>query len=408
MPPNKHEVLDDVHVAEGANFMKPIPFTADIIEKASELLVQFDSFLPEDLKTTFFLARWVRMYQGDVENIEIKLKEYIRHRAAFKYDDVDLVGAIEKLEFVDKVFSKFAISKLDQTNMSGDVVVFLQKMEGSDIKEIIKTMPFSNVLNAYFVMQETMQRAMHKHEKETGRQACASIILDLHGINLSDFINPLGAPSKLARLVVKIWSEYFSETTSRLYLVRSPGLISLMWQVAKYILDAKTQKQVVFVDKFDHLKAFFNENAIPVKWGGARQDNSSHSEDKDECFNKIQSITPSMYYDSNEIFIQNGFAKIPALHNLSIKNKEIESIEVEGKVGQKIIWHYYTNSELVFDVIYENNENVPIIPGTFGTCLKVPEQGVIEVNKNGTYCFRWSNINGGWLSAKVQYVILLK
>ena len=87
-------------------------------------------------------------------------------------------------------------------------------MKDCDLKEISKVIPLSYVLHSYFLLHECFQRAMRKRELETGAPAAVAVILDLEGLNLTDFINPMSNPCKLARLVVKIWSEYFSENVS--------------------------------------------------------------------------------------------------------------------------------------------------------------------------------------------------
>jgi hypothetical protein len=97
---------------------------------------------------------------------------------------------------------------------SDDVVVFIQKMEGTCLKKIMEMMPLSNVLHSYFFLQTCFQRAIQAHEKQNGRPSAVVVVLDLQGLNLTDFINPLSSSSKLARLVVKIWSDYFSENVS--------------------------------------------------------------------------------------------------------------------------------------------------------------------------------------------------
>uniref|UniRef100_A0AC35THY2 CRAL-TRIO domain-containing protein n=1 Tax=Rhabditophanes sp. KR3021 TaxID=114890 RepID=A0AC35THY2_9BILA len=412
MSPNKVETLSTIESTQ-LNWIKPMPFDEKTLAHASTLKTKFKSFLPQDLTTQFFLARWVRMYKGDEEQIEARLREYIRHRKGLGYDGDDYLQVIKDLQFPYKVLSKFSVSKLKQTNYSGDVVVYLQQLNGTDIKEIIKTIPFSNILHTYFILQECMLRAIHEHEAKTGRQSCAVIVLDMDGINLGDFVNPLANATKLARLVVKIWSDYFTETMTRLFLVRPPGILSLMWQLAKFILDEKTSSQVVFVQKFEDIKEYLDEATIPIAWGGSRIDTSGWSEVPANCLKNITKITPDMYYDAEAIFVQNGLNIIPPLKTLSAKKKTTEKIVINAKEGQKIVWHYVTYNELFFDVVYKNDSNsdvdedCPIIPGTYGTCLKCPEQGVIEVKKDGEYHFRWNNVNGGWLAAKIQYAIVV-
>jgi isoaspartyl peptidase/L-asparaginase-like protein (Ntn-hydrolase superfamily) len=49
---------------------------------------------------------------------------------------------------------------------------------------MMKIMPLSNVLHAYFSLQTAFQRAIHEHEKKTGRPAAVIVVLDLQGKSL--------------------------------------------------------------------------------------------------------------------------------------------------------------------------------------------------------------------------------
>ncbi len=96
-------------------------------------------------------------------------------------------------------------------SFSDDVMVWIQRMEGVELREILKCLPLSHVLHSYFLIQELFHQAMAEHERRTGRQSAIAVIIDLEGLSISDFLNPVSASSKLARLIVKIWSDYFSE-----------------------------------------------------------------------------------------------------------------------------------------------------------------------------------------------------
>lgn len=62
------------------------------------------------------------------------------------------------------------------------------------------------------MLQECFHRAITIHEQKTGRPAIVVVLIDLSDLVLTDFLNPLSAQSKLARFIVKIWADYFSES----------------------------------------------------------------------------------------------------------------------------------------------------------------------------------------------------
>lgn len=74
--------------------------------------------------------------------------------------------------------------------------------------------PFSYVLHSYYILQESFTRAQLEAEKASGSPAAVAVILDLSELNITDFINPLSISSRFARLIVKVWADYFTETVS--------------------------------------------------------------------------------------------------------------------------------------------------------------------------------------------------
>ncbi|KHJ78739.1 hypothetical protein OESDEN_21638 [Oesophagostomum dentatum] len=90
-------------------------------------------------------------------------------------------------------YKRFCISKVDPSIHSGNVHVFVHKMEGTDLKEILKVIPLSYVLHSYFMLHEMFGRAVTETERRTGSPASVVTILDLKGLNLADFLNPLSA-----------------------------------------------------------------------------------------------------------------------------------------------------------------------------------------------------------------------
>lgn len=80
--------------------------------------------------------------------------------------------------------------------------------------QVIKVLPFSYVLHCYHILQEAFTRAQLEIEAVNGQPAIVVAILDLTGLNVTDFINPLSASARFARLIIKVWADYFTETVS--------------------------------------------------------------------------------------------------------------------------------------------------------------------------------------------------
>jgi len=388
----------------------PTPFTPQDLQGAKILQEKFGGRVPPDYNTEFFWARWFRAYHGDVEAIEKKIDEYMTHRRAMGYDGVDIVKFLHAHPIAVKTFERFAVSRYENDTFSGDVVVFLQKMEGVEIKEIMKSIPLSHVLHSYYFLQDDFQRSMLAHEKATGRPAGVVSVLDLKGLNLGDFINPLSTSAKLARLVVKIWSEFFSENLIRLYLLNPPGILSVVWQCAKFIMDKRTQSRVVILQKPEDILLHLDKETIPVELGGTRVDDSGFSSPPASCCNLPKPVTAACVYDAEKMFKEFGHG-VPDLKTVSVKSKHKHDITKECKEGQHLLWHFTVNGDIDFEVVYSadgGKTEESVWPRITLTSLKAPEQGKVLCKRAGQYHVRFTNSTGGWIPIKLHYGVLVR
>ncbi|KHJ88700.1 CRAL/TRIO domain protein [Oesophagostomum dentatum] len=186
--------------------------------------------------------------------------------------------------------TRFCISKVDPSIHSGNVHVFVHKMEGTDLKEILKVIPLSYVLHSYFMLHEMFGRAVTDTERRTGSPASVVTILDLKGLNLADFLNPLSAQVQLARLVVKVWSEYFSDNMCKLLLINPPGIVSLMFKISKFIMDSRTVSKLAFLNDLSELQNYLEPQAIPVEYGGTWRDDSGFAHPPEGCTRPLQPV----------------------------------------------------------------------------------------------------------------------
>jgi len=392
---------------------RPDPFTAEQLEGAKTLRKRLAPILPPTFETDFFLARWFRAYNGDLDVIEQKLKELITHRQTLGYNVDNVIECCSNFDFARKTFERFCISQLKMDVFSEDVAVFLQRMRGVDIKEILKVIPLGYVLNSYMLLQECFHKAIHEHELKTGRPSAVIVIIDLSGLCLTDFMNPLSAPSKLARLVVKMWSDYFSENLIRLYLLRPPGLLSLMWQIAKHIVDAKTLSRIVFVAKTEEILQYLEEKAVPKEFGGQRLDTTGFADPPESCVSLAKPVLPNEYFNiEKEFWLQNGVDKLPEPTYVSLKAKITHEASRECQAGQQLLWAFSVNADITFEIVHiggENKKETTIWPKITLTSLKTPEHDIVKCSRAGIYCLRFTNVSFSmWLATKLYYTIHVK
>lgn len=206
-----------------------------------------------------------------------------------------------------------------------------------------------------------------------------------------------------------------------------PGVLSLMWQLAKHIVDAKTQSRIVFVTKTEDILKYLKAESIPEEWGGTRRDDSGYAHPPQSCCQKGLTITPDHYFDRASWWRSLGFQKPSESKSASVKAKSNFEVKKELKENEKLIWEFSTSSDFTFEIVrivsksgspasYKENlkdtslteDEETIIPRITLTSLKVPEHGQITVKHTGDYIIRWGNPSSSWLNAKLNYIVATK
>ncbi|KAK5974764.1 hypothetical protein GCK32_016124 [Trichostrongylus colubriformis] len=114
----------------------PEPFTEDIMEKARKM--RSTIALPSCFDSPYFLARFLRAHGGDEEVVKTKVEEYFSHREVLGYTGCSDMEMFTEFPIGKATFERFTISLMSRSILSGDVHVFLQKMDGTDLKEMCK------------------------------------------------------------------------------------------------------------------------------------------------------------------------------------------------------------------------------------------------------------------------------
>uniref|UniRef100_A0A183FWD8 CRAL-TRIO domain-containing protein n=1 Tax=Heligmosomoides polygyrus TaxID=6339 RepID=A0A183FWD8_HELPZ len=298
----------------------------------------------------------------------------------------------------DTTYKRFCISLLDRSIRSGDVHVFVHKMEGTDLKEIMKVIPLSYVLHSYFMLHEIFGRAVAETEKRTGRPSSVVTILDLKGLNMAEFLNPLSSPVQLARLVVKVWSEYFSDNMCKLLVINPPGIISLMFKV--FFVYLSTNRLAFLHDTADLMK-YLEPQAIPVEYGGTWRDDSGYAKPPEGCTRPLLPVTSADYRGSDDVWSDFGILKPPASKSYSIKSHN--SCEIVRKCTQasRLIWSFTISGDVEFEIVRrEAGKEIQAWPKITLTSLKLPEYGSVTVTP-GEYVLRFHNPSTTWFPVKV-------
>ncbi|KAK6107941.1 CRAL/TRIO domain family protein [Brugia pahangi] len=394
---------------KSSTYFTPAPITTDEIAGAEKIREIIDD-IPDLFNTTFYLARWWRAYNGDLERIKRNMKDLFDHRRALGYDRIETHLLQTKLEITKKTFERFCISKIALYRKMNNVCVFFQRMVTNDIDEITRVVPFSYVLHSYFIMQEAFTRAQLEVEKATGKPAAVVSILDLSEINTAALLNPLSVSAQFVRLIVKIWADYFVEAQAKLFLINSPALLSIMGQIVKLLMDKATQSRLQFLYQPTDLIKHLNPYLVPEIYGGEWRDDSGYAEKPELVCQKPIKIEPEHYYNCDSLWQKYGFPKVPAKCSETIKRKQTFEVQkISTTESQILLWHFTVSSDIEFSILMktEKDDEQIVWPKITLTSLRTPEQGSIICKRNCSYTLRFTNPSRFLIPIKLQYVIKL-
>ncbi|VDK87509.1 unnamed protein product [Litomosoides sigmodontis] len=393
---------------KSSSYFTPSPITDDEIvgaEKIREIIKD----IPELFNTTFYLARWWRAYNGDLDRIKRNMKDLFDHRRTLAYDRIETHLLQTKLEIPRMTFERFCISKIALYRNVNNVYVFFQRMVTNDIDEISRVVPFSYVLHSYFIMQEAFTRAQLEAEKATGKPAAVVTILDLSEINTTALLNPLSVSAQFVRLIVKIWADYFVETQAKLFLVNSPALLSIMGQIVKLLMDKTTQSRLQFLHQPTDLIKHLNPYLVPAIYGGEWRDESGYAERPELVCQKPIKIEPEHYYNCDLLWQKYGFPNVPPKCTEIIRRKQTFEIKkICTKDSQILLWHFTVSNDVEFSIVKIEMDNEQIIwPKITLTSLRTPEQGSVVCKRDNKYMLRFTNPSRFPIPVRLQYAIEL-
>ncbi|GMR59181.1 hypothetical protein PMAYCL1PPCAC_29376, partial [Pristionchus mayeri] len=378
------------------------PYPQEIMEKAKGIHSSIS--LPPSLDSVFFIARMLRAVNDEME-VRRLIDEILLHRSLLRYSHENEETIYDRL--FPHVYHRFSVSKLEGSPLSGNLHVFVQRMKDVHLRDILSTTAASQILHAYMALQEIFGRTIVATERKTGISSAIVTILDLEGLNLTEFLNPLSPNCKIAKMIVSLWAEYFSETLVRILIINSPGIISIMWQITRHIVDSRTANRLLFLSSVHQLKEYLDPSAIPVAYGGTWRDDSGFSHQPIYCTTVPKPVLPEDIADHDLVWRKHGIEKVPKPSQHSLKAKKQVDIRVCVPHSGHLVYSFTTScsspssGEVIFSILsIENGKEVIVSPPFKIISITVPEQGSLPVIK-GEYIIRFSNPSSSWFNSKV-------
>uniref|UniRef100_A0A914VPI8 CRAL-TRIO domain-containing protein n=1 Tax=Plectus sambesii TaxID=2011161 RepID=A0A914VPI8_9BILA len=199
----------------------------------------------------------------------------------------------------------------------------------------------------------------------------------------------------------------------KMYIVNPPGILSLMWKVAKCIMDQKSQSRIEFLFKPEDLLLHLDAHAVPAAFGGTWTDTSGWAEEPEYCCNSAKTIVSIDYPKPHQVWFDNGFKCAPPMIHGTIKSKQTFVVSrTVTKPGTRLVWEFDVNGDVDFDITRtecagsaQQGKEEPVWPRLTLNCLKMNEQGHLVCKEPGEYRLRFTNSNSTWFVVKLEYAV---
>jgi len=378
--------------------------TEEELKQVKELRSIFHEKIPEDLDTDLNLRRWVHGWKGQMDEIEPRLKLYIQNRKAAKYDQPNHLDTFFDHPLVQKYFKYLAFSReLNVINSKDNGVFLVERIENVDLNNLMKVVTCGDFLHMNFILCEGFMRQILNQEKLSGRPSGMTILYDMSGVKIGDFLNPNSPLMKINKLSMGLFQDYFCDILFKIYLINAPSLFTVAWDVVKHFMNKNTQaKFIPLGSNYEEvLRANIDVNILPVRYGGTKRDDSGLVNPETLCFEPVK-ITEA------DFFVAKKF-----------DDWEVAHIKVGGKFEiKKIIekpstlqWQYWSNSDIDFAVLKESSSGgiMELLTPRMTFCTpKLPEEGEFVCKEPGEYVLEFTNNSTSWFSLKLDYAVKIE
>ncbi|VDM54797.1 unnamed protein product [Angiostrongylus costaricensis] len=227
--------------------------------------------IPDDLNTDLNLVRWIRGYQGNIDEICKKFAHYVASREAAGFTGRDLPERFFEMAMIKPFLPFIASSRLGDSVWSDEHNAFMfVERAWAQPREFIKTFKTSDYLLHCFGYSELLLQLILERERTQPKERGPVqfiVIFDLATVNITDYVNPMSGYMKLWQIRSEMWQDWYPDVVQRIYLVNPPRLVSLLWKIARLFLTEQNLRKMEIVGEKEMTK-HVNKNYVPKEFGG--------------------------------------------------------------------------------------------------------------------------------------------
>ncbi|XP_042818651.1 SEC14-like protein 4 isoform X2 [Panthera tigris] len=369
----------------------------DLSPQQQEALARFQDNLQDLLPTLpnadeYFLLRWLRARNFDLQKSEDMLREHIEFR---KQQDLDNILTWQPPEVI-QLYDSGGLSGYDPEGCP----VWFDLIGTLDPKGLLLSASREELIRKRIKICELLLRECELQSQKLGRKIeMVLMVFDLEGFGLKHLWKP----------AVEIYQQFFAileanypETLKNLIVIRAPKLFPVAFNLVKMFMSEETQRKIVILggNWKQELPKFISPEQLPVEFGGTMTDPDGNP----KCLTKINygGEVPKSYYLRNQVRMQYE-------HKMTVARGSFVQLENEILFpGCVLRWQFASHgADIGFGVFLKTKtgerkragEMVEVLPIRRYKAHLVPEDGSLTCLKPGVCksCrIHWSLFSSFW------------
>ncbi|KAL3989558.1 CRAL/TRIO domain family protein [Acanthocheilonema viteae] len=349
---------------------------SDDIEQFRERMLSVLNKYPS-YNTTFTLERWLRSYNNDIEEAAKRMTRALQNihtlNACMDYDNAESLN--DFLHTLNRAAEYFP-GGIMGPDKHGNIIL-VQPMGRARPKTMMRLGRVSDLYRAAITEAEACMYFLRKEEAVRGCQLSIIFISDLAELSLETIYMPA---MKAYMDVLKILQHLFPNSIRKIYVINSPSMINVLFNMVKRVLSKRLIENVEFLgsDWKQQLRDELGEENIFKYWGGTKE------APKESGTIRMGGEVPDSLRE--EILKTLKFIPDDQLIKTTILAGGLLKIPVHVLQSNSLLQWYFTVSDgdIDFKITYGEEEE-EIWPHFRLSTEFVPEYGELICHQKGTY-----------------------
>ncbi|OUC47040.1 putative ATP synthase F0, A subunit [Trichinella nativa] len=360
--------------------------------------------IPKDVGTDYNLERWWKGWQGDLERIKMHFESYIINRRAAGLEDPALIDNFLQHPVIRRVLPVVRMSvKPFVVNTKDNTIVVINCLGNIEHLKLARVLTSGELLMYYFVTAEYFFKQVLEQERRTGKMSGVTLIYDLFGLKVLDYLNPFSAIMQIFALGSTVIQEYYCELLTNLFIINPGPFVKFAFTLVKSLLVPRTLQKVRVLsgDSWkSKLCEYVSADALPVQFGGTWTE-IQEGIDPLTCCTVNTPIQESLYFQPKQV---------KEYHTVHLKPRKLYEVDVQVQAGSTLFWQFFCTGKFTFTIIYKNNDGddqpelmLPRLVMITPLGSEMPEEGTLLCKRTGIYTMEFASVGNSYFSTRLDY-----